>query len=919
MNETLRETFEKYWAQIRGSHIYAGQPRNSDTAASVHLAEDALQRATQAQDDESLVDAWEMMAYTLNANEQWSEALPYYERAIRRHEIRGEPQRAAKVHIGYVWALFHLGRYEDALTAASAAEATFKETGDQVRLARLYSNVATVYHRLDQHQRSYDYLVTAASVFESLGDRESAAKVYHGLGNALARIDKFEESEEMFNRTCSIARELGMNELWAQASYNQAYFQFLRGRYSEALKSFAQLRTHFKKSDSLRHYALCDLDEAEIYLQLNISQDAATLAQSANRQFAEMGMNYEEAKALGFYGVALLQMHRYNDALEVFRESQKAFEKEGNEYWVAALDLHRADVHLALGRYWEANSLATQAKNRFDALAIPSRRMLSLVLLARVAMALNNLTAAEAHTREISRILDHASVPLLLFPYHLICGQIAENKKDWTAAKAAYENAAQDLELHQARLQQDDLRVTFLHGRNQVYESLVKLCLAGDADGPSAAYSWCERAKSRGLVELLSHHLPSVNPHAEQSLLRRLHRLREELNIQYVKAKPETHSGLSTPDFEAVVIKEKELARTLREVALNDPEYVSLQEVSSAGIDAVQQFIPERTTLVEYFITHEEVLCFVISSSEARVFRRLAPPSRVQSLQERLAFQLEKFLLGPDYVRAHTDQILEATNHYLQSLYEVLFAPLVAGIRTPHITIVPHGILHFLPFHAFFDGQHYLIDEFEISYAPSASVLRYCLEKPEVTGANPLILGVADELAPMVDEEVRALSLVFPEARNLSGENATRSAFASAAASASFVHVATHATFRQDNPMFSSFKLSDGYVTALDLFSMNCQTNLVTLSSCKSGLSEVSGGDDLLGLMRGFLYAGARSLLLSLWSVSDESTVQLMTEFYKEWQGGASKTKALQSAMKAVRTSYPNPFFWAPFILVGKV
>lgn len=919
MNEALFETFAKYWAQIRGSQMYAGQPRNSDTVAGVSLAHEALKLATDAQDENLLLDAWAMMAYTLNANEEWNDAVPYYERAIRRYEIRGESLPAARLHIGYVVALTHLGRYDEALKAADTAEAAFQEMGDQVRLARLYTNIANVYHRLDQHQRSYDYLGTAVRVFESLGDREAAANVYHGLGNALARIDRFDESEEMFNRSCQMSLELGLKELWTQATYNQAYFQFLRGRYSEALKSFAQLRGHFKNSGSLRHYALCDLDEAEIYLQLNISQDAATLAQSANRQFTQLGMNYEEAKALGFYGVALSQMHRYTESLEIFRDAQKAFEKEGNEYWVAALDLHRADVHLALGRYWEAQSLATQAKKRFDALEIPSRRMISLVLLARVAMALNDVATAERYTCEISEIMNHASVPLLLFPYHLLCGQIAETRQDPAAARTAYENAAQDLEMHQARLQQDDLRVTFLHGRNQVYESLVKLCLSGDAGNLDAAYSWCERAKSRGLVELLSNHLPSVNPRAEQSLLRRLHRLREELNIQYVRSKPETHSGVSTPDFDAVVIKEKELARTLREVALNDPEYVSLQEVSSAGMEAVQQFIPERTTIVEYFITQEEVLCFVISSKGAKVFRKLAPPSRIQALQERLAFQLEKFLLGPDYVRAHTEQILEATNHYLQALYDVLVAPLVSDIRTPHITIVPHGLLHFLPFHAFFDGQNYLIDQFEISYAPSASVLRYCLEKPDVIGATPLILGVADELAPMVEEEVRALGRVFPEARNLSGEAATRSAFAAAAETASFVHVATHASFRQDNPMFSSFKLSDGYVTALDLFSMNCQTNLVTLSSCKSGLSEVSGGDDLLGLMRGFLYAGARSLMLSLWSVSDESTVMLMTEFYKEWQNGASKTTALQSAMRVVRASYPNPFFWAPFILVGKV
>src|SRR5215475_13882441 len=118
--------------------------------------------------------------------------------------------------------------------------------------------------------------------------------------------------------------------------------------------------------------------------------------------------------------------------------------------------------------------------------------------------------------------------------------------------------------------------------------------------------------------------------------------------------------------------------------------------------------------------------------------------------------------------------------------------------------------------------------------------------------------------------------------------------------------------------MFSNFKLADGYVTALDLFSMQCQTNLVVLSGCQSGLGQIAESDDLLGLIRGFLYAGARSLLTSLWSVSDEATVMLMKEFYKEWQTGATKARALQKAMRTVRRVHPNPYYWAPFILVGK-
>ena len=118
--------------------------------------------------------------------------------------------------------------------------------------------------------------------------------------------------------------------------------------------------------------------------------------------------------------------------------------------------------------------------------------------------------------------------------------------------------------------------------------------------------------------------------------------------------------------------------------------------------------------------------------------------------------------------------------------------------------------------------------------------------------------------------------------------------------------------------MFSNFKLADGYITALDLFSMRCEANLVTLSGCQSGLSQVAESDDLLGLVRGFLYAGARSLLTSLWSVNDDATVSLMAAFYREWQAGATKARALQKAMQSVRLNYPNPYFWAPFVLIGK-
>jgi tetratricopeptide (TPR) repeat protein len=916
----LRQTFEKFWADIRGGQLYAGQPRNAQSSSGVALAHEALRLATEANDDELLLEAWRMLAYSLSADERWLEAIPYYEKAITAYESRGDHVFAARrVRIGYVNALMLAGRYEDALNAAKIAEYWLKEGGDMEGYARLCTNVANLHQRLDQYQQSCDYYAKALAVFEAKNDKQSTALIYQNLGYPLGRLDRFDEAEAAYERAEVLANELGMQELGAQARYNRAYLSFLRGRYSEALQSFSRVRTHFKGLGSILHFALCDLDEAEIYLQLNIATEAATLALNASEQFKQIGMVYEEAKALAYQGVAYTKMQRLSEALDIFRASQKAFESEGNEYWVGVIDLYRADVYLELRRYWEAHSLALKAKQHFKELHIPSRHLLSLVILARIAMSMDDLAAAEQYMAEVPAVADQSRTPLLRFPYYVLCGEIAEKKRDWAKAEENFRLAAEDLETHQSRLQHDDLKVTFLRGRNQVYESLVQLALDSSQNPVEKAYSWCERSKSRGLVELLSQHMPSVQLRGEQSLIRRVERLREELNLQYMKSKPETRASLSAPDFEALTLKEQELARTLREVAMHDPEYVSLEQTSPLELAEVQAFIPERTTLIEYFSTHDEVIAFVVTQDDAKVFRRLIPTGRIRGLHERLAFQLEKFFMGKSYVQEHSERILEGTQRHLNALYAALVEPLIDQIQTPHITIVPHGMLHFLPFHAFYDGRQYLIDRFEISYAPSASVLRYCVENAEIVGATPLIVGVADELAPMVDDEVKTLGRLFADSRVISGEAATRAVFSEAAQAASFIHIATHANFRQDNPMFSSFKLADGYVTALDLFSMTCRTNLVTLSGCQSGLAEVSGSDDLLGLIRGFLYAGARSLLLSLWSVNDQSTTALMAEFYKEWRQGANKAKALQAAIRTVREAYPHPFYWAPFILAGKV
>jgi CHAT domain-containing protein len=917
--DDLQQTFDRMWSEIRGAKLYAGQPRNEASACSVSWAQRALELATNAGIDRFLLEAWKMLAYSLTANEQYEDSLLYHQKAIERLEQIGQPRQAARNRIGYVAALIYAANYAEAIEVAAEAERSFIENQDDAGRARLLTNLGILYARLDNYSKAVECYSTAAEIFERLGEKQAAAQTYQNLANIFANLDRFEEADDLYQQTEQLSGELNLPELSMQASYNRAYLQYLRGHYSRALQLFSRLRQRFQKAGSQRHRALCDLDEAEIYLQLNLSKDACVLAQNAIEQFKELGLAHEQAKAITFFGVALMQMRQFAAALDAFGEAQKIFENEGNLYWIGLLDLYRAEVHFSLRRLSEARRLAAQAKITFDRLAIPSKRIFSLVLLGRVALALNDVAGAAAASREIAALVEATEMPLMLFPYHVLCGQIAERESNWDEAKVSYERAAEELERHQARLHHDDLRVTFFKGRQHAYDALVRLSLDRMDTGHSlaAAYAWCERARSRGLIELLSHCAPSIHTQAERSLLAKINRLRDELNTQYARSQPEARPLTAQASYENIAAKEQELARALREISAVDPEYASLHQVSIATIESVREALPDKTTLVEYFTAGDEILAFIVSRGEARVVRRLGSPRRIANLQDRLRFQIEKFLLSPDYVRSHAEQILESLRCRLQELYRHLMAPFIHEIRTQHIAIVPHGSLHLLPFHAFFDGEQYIIDRFEISYAPSASVLKYCLEKPEVPGNSPLLVGVADEKVPLVNEELARISGLFPAARILQGDQATRSAFVDNCKGASFVHIATHAVFRQDNPMFSSFKLADGYTTASDLFSLTCPTNLVTLSGCQSGVSEVTGSDDLLGLMRGFLYAGARSLLVSLWNVNDQSTAALMANFYREWKQGADKSTALRKAMLFIRQEYPSPFYWAPFLLVG--
>jgi CHAT domain-containing protein len=322
--------------------------------------------------------------------------------------------------------------------------------------------------------------------------------------------------------------------------------------------------------------------------------------------------------------------------------------------------------------------------------------------------------------------------------------------------------------------------------------------------------------------------------------------------------------------------------------------------------------------LLDYFRVRDRILVALLARERMEIVP-LTLHSRVGHLMRLLQFQLSKLRLGEDYARAHGTALMHAAQEHLRGLHQELFAPFSSQIvDAQHLVFAPHDLLHHLPFHALFDGERYLIDRFTVSYAPSASIYALCNQKAAPRGGSSLVMGVPDAKAPCIADEVRSVAALLPDVQSFVAEAATLAKLRELGPTSRFVHIATHGFFRQDNPMFSGIRLGDGHLSLYDLYQVRLPAELVALSGCATGMNVVAAGDELLGLVRGLIHAGAQSLLLTMWDVDDRSSAQFMTFFYRHLLVSGNKASALQQAIREVREINPHPFYWAPFFLVGK-
>jgi len=899
-----------------------------NTREALHLADAALLIARKLRRKEDVALGLRTKANALHASGDNRGAVEHHEQAIAMYESQGNQMEAARALSSAIQPLILLGEYDRAFAASERAREIFTRFSETRRIASLDNNVGNILHRQDRFEEAITHYERAYKTLLEFQEWERVAVTLHNMAMCLISLNDFPRSLDCYQKSRELCERYGMPLLRDQADYNIAYLYYFRGEYSRAIEMLFATRRACEATGDAYHFALCHLDLSEIYLELNLSEEAREMAQEGFLRFEKLGMGYEAAKTLANEAIAYGQQGKTVHALERFSKAREMFAREKNLVWPWLLDLYQGLLLFHEGRYFEARRLCAGAAGFFDQTVLSGKAVLAHLLLARIAFQVGEPAVAEAETDAAVARIELLQAPVLAYQAHFLRGQLAQSRGDRSAALAAYSAARRALETLRSRLHNEELKISFVKNRLQVYEALVDLHLSGESEETAAAeaFACIEAAKSRSMTEMIfqsGQSLP-MGDAGQSELVRRIRDLREELNwyyhrIELEQLRPEESSSTRLQQLqEKAVSHENELLRTLRELPANERENATLEAPADLSLPRLQSTLPSDTALIEYYSTGDRLLAAVVTR-ESITITAVSVVSRVVHFLHLLRFQLSKFRMGAVYAHRFEQPLLSATQGHLAALYAELIAPLREHLKAKHLIFVPHGALHFLPFHALRNGDEYLCDTHTISYAPSATVFALCQEKAGGDIPNSLVMGIADERAPHILNEVQSVATLLPHPELFLGAEATSEILRQRGSASGLLHIATHGTYRQDNPMFSGIRLGDGYLNLYDLYQIRLPAKLVTLSGCATGMNFVSAGDELLGLQRGLFCAGASSLLLSLWDVHDESTSALMQSFYKNFIRTGNMATALQSAMQQLRRQNPHPYFWAPFVLIGKL
>ncbi len=904
----------------------------------------------------------------------YPESLEYNRKALAlavEYGLRPEEIRSLQ-YIGN--ACRDTGRLDEALDSFNRALKVSVQTGDRRSEGSSARLIGTVYSALCDFLEARKYYQRALPIAVETGNDNLKALTLHGLGTvnwnlgdyatALTDLDEALRISEKRNDFVVEQMCLGMMGL---VHWNLGHFSQSLECHEKALAIARTCGLKLWEGVHLGNMAVIFQCVGDYSTALTYQDQALRIAVETGSKDVE-GMNLNNMASI--YSDRLKQ---YDKAMDLFRKALHLAVETRNKRLEVEFLGSIGSIFAVTGRTARADSCFQEALKTARRIGHKGDEALELMNLGELYDTMGDLDRAMSYYRNSLAMAERLSDPGIVLKCHLGIGTVYEKQGHDEQALKQYRKAIDGIEGFRDRLGTDELKTFFMENAFGAFEKIIHLLHALHRRFPQKGYDgqafeYAEMAKARSFLDIV------YQADIFQNLEKVPRVLREQvasnanlLSRNYQSLSEAVQEGAAHADPARVSRIEQtiqtlhgEKTRLLDRIRRNHPEYYELTHPRLISADAVRRdHLNESQMLVEYFIGDADMYVWTLT-------------------RQKMSFQsvgmnrsgIEKCLaqISPLFLRQRRDpsaamdhRWANIQNNALHRLYKTLLQ-VPAGndlLKCREILIVADDLLNYFPFEMLVTGiqgkkVRYLIEDHPLSYFCSSSFLDRGQESGGEAGRNLIAFGnpffrrtwmdkirnpagwfKSDKAVlrnesfqplPNSEREVKAISAYFPNSSVYTGKNATEERFKKLAGEYRNIHLATHFITSDLRPMLSKIVLSqdrreneDGYLQMYEVYNLALKADLAVLSGCNTGMGELRRGEGLIGISRAFFYAGASSLIVSLWPVEDESTALLMKSFYGHLGAGMNKSHALQQAkIDLIRSTDAkrDPFYWGPFVLI---
>jgi tetratricopeptide (TPR) repeat protein len=822
----------------------------------------------------------------------------------------GEDLSALRTELGRMHILDDLGRHAEAVAVGNALLQNLPPAssgdGELVALlqAKVLNNLGAAHSLLGAHEEALACYARSEAAYRGLDMHDATAEPRANRGIELLALGRARQALTALLRAEQSFAAVG-DRLWAAKCAGfcaQAYAQL--GQLGDALRVLRPARETLQALGADAEAARLQLDIAAVYLAAGLYAEAKEEAATVGQQMARAGMTHDHAVATFTMALAAAAGGDLEEAGATLRSAENLFVMVGDRQYQARTLLARADLAADLHREEDARALVREAIEQLGhgGWLVP----LAWAVLRQADLA-PDATARDRALDEAGRLIAelgrppqlHSALLMRLARRHRAQGQTRQAAKQLREAVGLGDRVG-------GTLPDWVLRAAYRAAQLGPSDELVDLLLAIDGpDEVDEAALVAEQAKAQTLQDLIAGTVGSPAGHRGDALDDELARYRADLSATYAAL-----TVAETPARRALVRERAaQLERDLGRLQIVTAGRTGASSAPAAGLARLGP-------AVAYHVAGGDLDIFVVVDGKVWVRRLPGAVPAVTFQLERLAAQWNRFRMGSVFARRNSAALAATTRTVLQDLHRILLAPVADLLPSSGpITVVPHRQLHQVPFHALHDGRDYLVRRRAVTVRPTLAVTATAPRSRSIAD-GVLVLAVPDAHAPAILGEGQAVYATVPGSRLLTGDAATSEAVRQSVPGPAALHIACHGLYRPANPLFSSLRLGDRWVTSAEVMELELAGALVTLSACESG-RPADDTVEPVGLAWAFLAAGASGAVVSQWIVHDDAAADLFEVFYTRWAAGAAPSAALREAQLATAENHPHPYYWAPFSYVA--